>query len=83
MQPYESPAVVEARAIMRLVYLGTTTVEGARELIAVPEREERALKAFVAASGKTGASIGYAVQFRHQVAEEFERLVDEVARQAA
>ena len=35
---YEKPERVEARAIMRLIALGTTTLEGARELIAVPEK---------------------------------------------
>jgi hypothetical protein len=83
MHLYESPAAIEARAIMRLVSLGTTTVEDARQLIAVPDRQERALRAFVAASGKNGVSIGYALQFREKVAEEFERLVDQAARHVA
>jgi hypothetical protein len=78
---FENPATIEARAIMRLVSLGTTTVEDARDLIAIPDRQERALKKFVAVSGKTGAPIGYALVFRQRVAAEFERLLEETARQ--
>lgn len=75
MQNYfERPESIEARAIMRLVSLGTTTLEDARELIAIPEREERALKMFVAVAGREGASVGYAVAFRHRVMIEFEKL---------
>ena len=48
MQDYfEAPESIEARAIMRLVSLGTTTLEAARELIGIPEREERALNLFI------------------------------------
>ena len=72
---FESPESVEARAIMRLVSLGTTTIEGARELIAIPDREESALDTFVAISGKDGIPIGRAIAFRRRVASEFERLV--------
>jgi hypothetical protein len=43
---FERPESIEARAIMRLVALGTTTLEDARELIAIPERQERALRMF-------------------------------------
>jgi hypothetical protein len=53
MQDYfEAPESVEARAIMRLVYLGTTTLDGARELIGIPERQEQALSMFIASAGK-------------------------------
>lgn len=79
---HQTPATVEARAIMRLVSLGTTTVDGARELIAIPERQERALKAFVAVSGQSGVPIGCALAFRHKVAREFEKLVDAAAQAA-
>jgi hypothetical protein len=76
MQNYfECPESIEARAIMRLVSLGTTTVEAARELIGIPEREERALKMFVAIAGKDGVSIGRAVAFRRRVMAEFDKLV--------
>jgi hypothetical protein len=76
MQDYfERPEIVEARGIMRLVSLGTTTIEGARELIAIPSREGSALEAFVAISGKAGVPIARAIAFRRRVANEFERLV--------
>jgi hypothetical protein len=76
MQNYfERPESVEARAIMRLVSLGTTTLDGARDLIGIPEREEHALQMFAAFAGKDGKSIGYAVAFRHRVMVEFEKLV--------
>ena len=71
----ESAEHVEARAIMRLVSLGTTTLEGARELIGIPEREGRALNVFVAISGKAGIPIGRAIAFRRRVSSEFEKLV--------
>ena len=72
---FERPESIEARAIMRLVALGTTTLEDARELIAIPERQEQALRMFAAIAGKDGASVGYAVSFRRRVMIEFERLV--------
>ena len=76
MQDYfESPESVEARAIMRLVSLGTTTIEGARDLIAIPQKAESALDAFVAVSGKDGIPIGRAIAFRRKVSGEFEKLV--------
>jgi hypothetical protein len=76
MQNYtERPESIEARAIMRLVSLGTTTLEDARELISIPARQEQALRKFVAITGKDGLSVGYAVAFRRRVMTEFERLV--------
>lgn len=72
---FERPESIEARAIMRLVALGTTTLDDARELIAIPERQEHALQMFVAVAGKDGASVGYAVAFRRRVRVEFEKLV--------
>ena len=82
---FERPESIEAKAILRLVSLGTTTLDGARELIGIPEREEHALQMFVAFAGKDGASIGYAVAFRHRVMIEFEKLVanQQVGLQAA
>jgi hypothetical protein len=74
---YEAPESVEARAIMRLVALGTTTLDGARELIGIPEREEHVLQLFVAMAGKAGSSIGHAVAFRRKVMAEFEKLVNQ------
>ena len=76
MQDYfERPETVEARAIMRLVSMGTTTIEDARELIAIPQREGSSLEAFVAISGKAGMPISRAIAFRRRVASEFEKLV--------
>jgi hypothetical protein len=76
MQDYfERPEHIEARAILRLVEIGTTTLEDARELIAIPERQERVLEAFVSAAEKAGLSIGNAIAFRRRVAHEFEMLV--------
>ena len=76
MQDYfERPESVEARGIMRLVSLGTTTIEDARELIAIPQRQEYALDAFAAISGKIGLPIARAIAFRRKVASEFEKLV--------
>ena len=75
MQNYfEPPESVEARAIMRLVSLGTTTLEDARELISVPEKEEHALSLFVAVAGKDGLPIGTALAFRRKVLVEFDKL---------
>jgi hypothetical protein len=71
---YETPESVEARAIMRLVSLGTTTLDDARDLISVPEKESHALHLFVAISGKDAASIGHALAFRRKVSVEFEKL---------
>jgi hypothetical protein len=72
---YESAERVEARAILRLVSLGITTLEGARDLIAVPEREEAVLKAFAMQGGRDGMAIGRAVIFREKVLKEFDQLV--------
>jgi len=72
---FERPETVEARAIMRLVSMGTTTIEDARELIAIPQKEGSALDAFIANSGKAGMPISRAIAFRRRVASEFEKLV--------
>jgi hypothetical protein len=71
----ERPESIEARAIMRLVSLGTTTLEDARDLISIPERQEHVLQLFIAVAGKEGAPVGYAVAFRRRVMIEFEKLV--------
>lgn len=71
----ERPELTEARAILRLVSLGTTTLEDARELIRIPEREERVLQMFVAVAGKDGNSVRSAVAFRRRVMVEFDKLL--------
>lgn len=73
---FEAPESVEARAIMRLVSLGTTTLDDARELISIPEKEEHALSLFIAVAGKEGAPIGRSLNFRRKVLVEFDRLVE-------
>jgi hypothetical protein len=70
-----TPETIEARAILKLVSLGTTTVEGARDLIAIPEKETHALQMFLAVAGKDGAPIGRALAFRRKVLDEFEKLL--------
>jgi hypothetical protein len=78
MQNYhEAPESIEARAIMRLVAIGTTTLEDARDLIGIPEPQEHVLRLFVAIAGKEGSSVGYAIAFRRKVMAEFEKLVAE------
>jgi hypothetical protein len=75
MQDYfEKPEHIEARAILRLVEIGTTTLEDARELIGIPERQERVLRVF-ASVGKAGIRVGRAIAFRRRVALEFEMTV--------
>jgi hypothetical protein len=77
MQNYfEAPESIEARAIMRLVSLGNTTLDEARELICIPDSQEQVLNLFVAAAGKDGAPIRRAVDFRRKVLAEFEKLAD-------
>ena len=71
-----TPENIEARAILKLVDLGTTTLDGARELISVPEKETHALHMFLAVAGKDGAPIGRALTFRRQVLDEFEKLLE-------
>lgn len=72
---YIDPAIVEARAILRLVTLGNTTLDGARDLISVSTREADALNAFIAVGGKVGAPIRNAIMFRERVLAQFELLV--------
>lgn len=59
---------------MRLVSLETTTLEDARELISIPEKEEQVLTLFVAIAGKHGPPIGTALAFRRKVLVEFNKL---------
>ena len=72
---HERPEVIEARGILRLVSLGASTVESARELIEIPEREKAVLDAFANLGGEEGITIGSAVRFRAKVLKEFDRLV--------
>ena len=72
---YVRPETIEAGAILRLVSIGTLTLDSARELISVPKPQADALKAFAATGGQAGGAIGYAVRFREKVLEEFERMI--------
>jgi hypothetical protein len=77
MQNYfEAPESVEARAIMRLLSLGNTTLDDPRELICIPDSQEQALNLFVAVAGKDGAPIRRAMDFRRKVLVEFEKLAN-------
>ena len=78
---HEAPETIEAKAILRLVSLGTATIDDARDLIAIPEKQERLLNAFVSVAGKSGAPIHAAVSFRHKVAAEFEKLIVSLSRE--
>jgi hypothetical protein len=71
----ERPERTEARAIMHLVCVGAVTLDEARELISIPEREEQVLRMFVAVAGKDGIPIRSALVFRQKVMVEFEKLV--------
>ena len=77
MQEYIDPAIIEARAILRLVTLGNETLDGARELISIPGRQASALNAFIAVVGKAGSPIQHALKFRERVLAQFEELVQE------
>jgi hypothetical protein len=60
----ERPERTEARAIMHLVCVGAVTLDEARELISIPEHEEKVLRMFVSVAGKDGIPIRSAVVFR-------------------
>jgi hypothetical protein len=79
---YETPETIEAKAILRLVSIGTTTIDDARDLIAIPEKQERVLRAFISVAGNSAAPIHRAVNFRHKVAAEFEKLVSSFNQEA-
>jgi hypothetical protein len=79
---YETPETIEAKAILRLVSIGTTTIDDARDLIAIPEKQERVLRAFISVAGNSAAPIHRAVSFRHKVAAEFEKLVSSFNQEA-
>jgi hypothetical protein len=68
-------ARAEARALLRLIGRDGNTVEAIRELIAVPARTERALRAFARAHPEEAHAIAKSLKFRVAVAREFERLL--------
>jgi hypothetical protein len=69
-------ARAEARGLLPLLLSGSTVKE-IRELIAVPPRTERTLRAFARAHPEEAYFIERTLKFRQAVAREFERLVRE------
>ena len=53
------------------------------DLIAVPEREERALRAYAAREPSEAAWVEAILRFRNRVAREFERLAGESGKEEA
>jgi hypothetical protein len=70
-------ARAEARGLLRLIGRDGNTVEAIRELIAVPARTERALRAYAQAYPEEAPSVERNLRFRQAVGREFERLVRE------
>jgi hypothetical protein len=70
-------AIAEARALYRMIGHGRNTVEALRELIRVPPKIERVLRAFAQAHPEEAPAIKRNLKFRLLVAREFERLVRE------
>lgn len=68
-------AIAEARALFRMLGHDENTVEEFRELIAVPPRIERVLRAFAQAHPEEFYFVDRSLKFRVAVAREFERLV--------
>jgi hypothetical protein len=68
-------AIAEAHAIYRMLGHDVNTVEELRELIAVPPKIERALRAFAKAHVQDAYWIEATLKFRESVAREFEGLV--------
>jgi len=69
-------ARAEARGLYRMLGAGST-VEAVRELIVVPARTERVLRAYARAYPEEAHSIEGILGFRRAVGREFERLVRE------
>ena len=67
-------AILEARCLLKLLETGST-VEGLRQLIVVPARSERAMRAFSQAHEEEAYFMDRAVMFRKAVLDEFNRLV--------
>jgi hypothetical protein len=65
----------EALSLFAMIGRNGDTVESVRELIAVPARIEAALLLYADRNPGDASGIERVLQFRHRVAEEFERLV--------
>jgi len=70
-------ARAEARGLFRMLGHDGNTVEDLRELIAVPPRIERVLRAYAWAHAEDARWIEASLNFRLAVAREFERLLRE------
>lgn len=68
-------AIDEARASYRMLGCDGNTVEGLRELIAVPPRVEWVLRAYAKAHPEEAHFIERVIKFGKAVAREFERFV--------
>src|SRR5437667_12496527 len=67
-------ALAEAHGLYRMIHAECSVAE-LRELIAVPPRIERVLRAYAKAHAEEAHSIEACLKFRKAVAEEFERLL--------
>src|SRR5215472_14539561 len=65
----------EAVALYRMVVQGTDTITEIRELIQVPERVEKALRAYAKAYPDDAQWVERSIKFRSVVLQEFNRLV--------
>jgi len=70
----------EAKGLCALLRNGHTAAD-VLELIAVPEREERALRAYARVEQSEAAWIESILKFRSRVAREFERLAGEAGKE--
>lgn len=70
-------AHAEARGLYRMLGHDGNTIKELRELIAVPPETERALRAFARAHAEDSPWIEASLNFRLDVAREFERMMRE------
>jgi len=75
-------ALTEAKGLCALLRNGHTA-EDVLDLIAVPEREERALRAYAAREPSEAAWVESILRFRSRVAREFERLAVDAGKEEA
>lgn len=68
-------AIAEARALCGMLQRGEETVESLRELIAVPARIERVLRAYALENPRDARWIEASLKFRVTVLEAFDHLV--------
>ena len=66
----------EARDLYRIVTCGNSSIESIRDLIAVPDHIAATLREYVKRCPEDGKRIEGVLQFRENVADQFERLVE-------